>query len=123
MTRRERRAIYESWRRVPIRTRLEVLRLAKRGACHPDAATDAAAVQFAHVVLERPSFLYTTAFQFPLSFALLAIAVLSQDTFPRWCAGLGGGLCLLLTIYHWDLKRDARTILSVPRAAQPAEPS
>jgi hypothetical protein len=117
--RRERRAIYESWRRVPFRTRIEVLRLAKSGERHPDPTVDAVAVRFAHSILEQPSFLYTTAFQTCLSLGLLAFALVVDDTFPRWCAGIGGGLCLFLTVFNWDLKRDARKILSVPRDEAP----
>jgi hypothetical protein len=46
---------------------------------------------------------------------MLALALLVDESFLRWVAGLGGGLCLLLTIYNCDLKRDARKILAVPR--------
>jgi hypothetical protein len=114
-SRQERRAITAEWRRVPMRARLDVLRLAKLGERHPDPAVDAAAVRFANLVLEAPSFIYSITFQLVMSLCLLAFAFLVQESFPRWCAGIGGTLCLLLTIYNWDLKRDARTILSVPR--------
>jgi hypothetical protein len=120
-TRQEKRAIFKEWRRVPFKTRLEVLRLAKRGECHSDIVVDAAAVQYARVAMERPTFLHTTAFQAIFSFALLAFAVMADDAFPRWCAGLGGGACLLLTIFNWDLKRDAKKILSVPRDGAPRQ--
>jgi hypothetical protein len=113
----ERRAIYDQWRRVPFQTRLEVLRLAKRGERHADGETDAAAVRYAHLVLERPPFLRSTAVQFSLSCALLILALLTDDALLRWCAAAGGGLCLLLAIYNWDLRRDARKILAVPRDA------
>jgi hypothetical protein len=114
-SRQERRAITAAWRRVPMRARLDVLRRAKRGERHPDPSIDAASVRFAELVLEAPSFIYSITFQLVMSLSLLALAFVVQDAFPRWCAGAGGTLCLLLTIYNWDLKRDARTILAVPR--------
>ncbi|MFB9362002.1 hypothetical protein [Actinoplanes nipponensis] len=117
MTRRERRAIAAEWRRVPFKTRLEVARLAKRGERHPNDAVDAVAVRFSRMALEVPSssFLYTTTFQALMTLSLLVIAVLWDETFPRWCAGLGGSACLVLMIFNWDLKRDARRILAVHR--------
>lgn len=114
-TRQERRAITTEWRRVPFKTRVAVLKSAKRGEPHEDASVDAIAVRFANLVLEVPSVLHTIGFQLILSLALLAFAFMFEEAFPRWVAGAGGTLCLLLTLYNWDLKRDARIILSVPR--------
>ncbi|WP_041841130.1 hypothetical protein [Actinoplanes friuliensis] len=117
ITRRERRAIAAEWRQVPFRTRLEVARLAKQGERHPDDGVDAVAVRVSRMALEEPSssFFHTTAFGVLLTLTLLAIAVLWDDTFPRWCAGLGGSACFVLLVFNWDLKRDARRILAVPR--------
>ncbi|MEU4220426.1 hypothetical protein [Actinoplanes sp. NPDC026623] len=85
-----------------------MLRLAERGERHTDVETDAVAVRYAHLVPERPPFLRTTAVQFCLSCALLILALLTDDAPLRQ---------LLLTIYHWDLRRDAGRILAVPRDA------
>jgi hypothetical protein len=117
LTRRERRAIAAEWRKVPFETRLEVARLSKRGERHPDRTVDAAAVRFSRMALEEPlsSFLYTRPFQVLLTMALLLVAVLWAAPFPRWISGIGGISCLLLLIFDWDLKRDARRILAVPR--------
>jgi hypothetical protein len=117
LTRRGRRAIAAEWRNVPFKTRLEVVRLSKRGERHPDDAVDAAAVKFSRMSLDEPSssFLYTPAFGVLLTLTQLAIAVLWAEPFPRWLAGIGGSVCLLLLIFNWDLKRDARRILAVPR--------
>src|SRR5689334_20266112 len=92
LTRRERRAIAAEWRKVPFKTRLEVARLSKRGERHPDGTVDAAAVRFSRMALEEPSssFVYTRTFQVLLTMALLLIAVLWAEPFPRWISGIGG---------------------------------
>ncbi|WP_433293876.1 hypothetical protein ACQP2F_31695 [Actinoplanes sp. CA-030573] len=117
LTRRERRAIAAEWREVPFKARREAARLAKRGERHPDGSVDAAAVRFSRMALQEPSssFLYTRTFQVMLTMTLLLIAVLWAEPFPRWTSGIGGSACLLLLIFDWDLKRDARRILAVPR--------
>ena len=108
---------------MPRKTRIEVLRLAERGAGHPDATTDTAAVQYAQMVLEPPSFPYTPAFQFVVGLALFGVALLAGDAFLHWTAGIGGGLGMLLALYSWDQIRDARKILSVPRTTHTPEAS
>jgi hypothetical protein len=115
MTRQERRAIVARWRRIPLKTRAEVIQLAQRGERHPDDKVDVAAVEASRVTLNEPTFLHTTTFQAVLSLSLLTIALTWEEDFPRWTAGIGGSACLILTIFNWFLKRQARTILGVPR--------
>jgi hypothetical protein len=117
LTRRERRAIAAEWRKVPFKTRLEVARLSKRGERHPDDTVDALAVKVSRMALEKrpPRLIYTPVFQWLMTSTLLVIAVLWAEPFPRWTGGIGSGLCLLLLLLDWDLKRDARRILAVPR--------
>ena len=54
-----------------------------------------------------------------LAFSLLfmVIALLWNAPFPRWLCGLSSGVILLLIIFDWALRRDARKVLSVSRDA------
>ena len=116
VTRSQRRAIEKAWRRVPFSTRLEVLRSAKRGECHPDPAVDTAAAQYAHLVLGQKALPYVPGLLLAVGFMAITVGVLVGGS-PTLYAG--GACALLLGVYVWDLRRDAKKIVAVPRNDPP----
>ncbi|MDO3701339.1 hypothetical protein Q3W71_06540 [Micromonospora sp. C28SCA-DRY-2] len=116
ITRSERRTIEKAWRRIPFATRLEVLRLAKRGERHPDPDVDTCAQQYARMVLGQKAVGLAPGVLLAAGAVSIAVAVV-----------LGGSriltvnavLALLLAAYFWDLRRDARIVAAARRNDPP----
>ncbi len=115
MDRADRRAAIRAWRAGPLRQRLLVLRLAKRGLRHSDADTASAASRYAELILAH-------GISKRLSLAMLSVgaAVLVEAAVPQvpLLAAMGTGL-LLLSWYGYDLRRDAALLRAAQRDEGP----
>lgn len=90
--------------------------MTKRGERHPDPAVDAAAVQYARLVLAQKGLRFAPGFLLAVGFVPLAIAILVGGSADLYA---GGACALLMSAYVWDLRRDAKKITAVPRDNPP----